>query len=140
MRIAIASGLVLGVVSRIEEVAGGFDAGISSNLTWLMTAFAAGALAGSAVDWSGLAGAAALTAANTSYYVWIAATEQATELHAVAGPVAPWFALGVTGGFVFGAAGSLLRARDRRVRLLAWAPLAALLIAGRVPALEALLP
>lgn len=111
MRIAVAAGLVLGVVSRVEEAVDGFDAGISSNTTWLLTAFAVGALAGTAYEWSGLAGALALTAANTSYYAWVAATEQATELHAVAGPVESWFALGVTGGFVFGVAGALARLR-----------------------------
>ena len=111
MRIAIASGLVLGVVSRIEEVVDGFDVGISSNETWLLTAFVVGALAGTAYEWSGLVGAVALTAANTGYYAWIAATEQATELDAVAGPVEAWYALGATGGFVFGVAGALARLR-----------------------------
>ena len=111
MRIAIAAGLVLGVVSRVEEVTDGFDVGISSNVTWLMTAFFVGALAGTAYEWSGLTGAVALTAANTSYYVWIAITEQATELDAVAGPVESWYALGVTGGCVFGVAGALARLR-----------------------------
>ena len=102
---------MLGIVSRIEEVVDGFDVGISSNVTWLITAFLVGALAGTAYEWSGLAGAVALTAANTSYYAWIAATEPATELHAVAGPVESWYALGVTGGFVFGVAGALARLR-----------------------------
>jgi Family of unknown function (DUF6518) len=111
VRIAIAAGLALGVVSRIEEVVDGFDLGISSNETWLLTAFVVGALAGIEYEWSGLAGAAALTAANSSYYVWIALTEQATELDLVAGPVASWYALGVTGGFVFGVAGALARLR-----------------------------
>ena len=111
MRIAVAAGLVLGVVSRVEEVVDGFDLGVSSNVTWLMTAFFVGALAGTAYEWSALAGAVALTAANTGYYAWIAATEQVTELHAVAGPVESWYALGVTGGCVFGAAGALARLR-----------------------------
>lgn len=102
---------MLGVISRVEEVVDGFDVGISSNVTWLMTAFLVGALAGTAIEWSGLAGAVALTAANTGYYAWVAATEQATELHLVAGPVEAWYALGVTGGFVFGVAGALARLR-----------------------------
>jgi hypothetical protein len=110
MRIALASGAVLGVLSRIEETTDGFYLAISSNETWLLTAFVVGALARD-VEWAALAGAAALTAANTGYYAWIAITEQATELHAVAGPVVPWYALGVTGGCVFGVAGALARLR-----------------------------
>ena len=110
MRAAIAAGLALGAVSRVEEVTGGFDLGISTNFTWLALAFGAGALAGE-LAWSGLAGAVALTAANGGYYAWIVLTEQGTPLDAVAGPVERWFALGVTGGFVFGVAGALARLR-----------------------------
>jgi hypothetical protein len=139
MRAAIAAGLALGAASRVEEVTDGFDLGISTNFTWLAVAFGAGALAGE-LAWSGLAGAAALTAANGGYYAWIALTEPGTPLDAVAGPVDRWFALGVTGGFVFGAAGALLASRSRARRAAACLPLAALLAAERVPALAPLLP
>jgi hypothetical protein len=136
---AIAGGLALGVASRVEETVDGFDVGISSNLAWLATAFAVGALVAE-IEWSGLAGAVALTAANSSYYAWIATVEGSRELDGVAGAVEPWFALGVTGGFVFGAAGALARSDAWWTRAAACAPLAALTVAERVPALQPLLP
>ncbi len=139
MRIALVAGLVLGVVSRVEETVDGFDLGISSNLGWLATAFAVGALAG-AFARGGLAGAAALTAANCGYYAYVLVTEPGRPLDDVAGPVERWFALGVTGGFVFGAAGALLRARAVPLRLAAPLPLGVLGVAERVPALAPLLP
>jgi hypothetical protein len=111
VRVAIAAGVVLGVVSRIEEVVDGFDVGISSNVTWLTTAFVVSALATADIEWGAITGAAALTAANAGYYAYIALTEQATELDSVAGEVEDWFALGVTGGCVFGVAGALARLR-----------------------------
>ena len=139
MRTAIAAGVVLGAVSRVEEVAGGFDLGISTNFTWLAVAFLVGAKAGE-IAWSGVAGAAALTVANGGYYAWILLTEPGRPLEEVAGPVERWFALGVTGGLVLGAAGALLSSRSRALRAAACLPLAALLVAERVPALAPLLP
>ena len=43
LRIVVA-GVMLGVLSRVEEVTGGLDAGISENATWLAAAAVAGAL------------------------------------------------------------------------------------------------
>ncbi len=139
MRVAIAAGIVLGVLSRVEEVAAGLDLGISTNFTWLAVAFLVGGRLG-VPEWSALAGAVALTAANAGYYAWILATEPGTPLDAVAGPVERWFALGATAGLVLGGAGALLASRSRALRATACLPLAALLVAERVPALEALLP
>ena len=139
MWVALAAGVVLGVVSRVEEVTPGFDLGISTNFTWLAVAFLVGTRVG-AMDRSGLAGAAALTAANVGYYAWILTTEPGTPLDAVAGPVERWFALGATGGLVLGAAGALLASSSRARRAASCLPLAALLVAERVPPLEALLP
>lgn len=139
MRIAIAAGLVLGVVSRVEETVDGFDLGISSNLGWLVTAFAVGALVASPGR-GGVAGAVALTAANCGYYAYVLASEPGRPLDDVAGPVERWFALGVSGGLVFGVAGALLRARSVPLRVAAFLPLGALVVAERVPALAPLLP
>jgi Family of unknown function (DUF6518) len=110
VRAAIAMGAVLGAVSRVEEVTDGFDLGISSNTTWLLTAFAAGAVVAT-LEWSALAGALALTVANTSYYAYVLLTEPGRPLHTVAGPVDRWYVLGATGGAVFGIAGALARLR-----------------------------
>lgn len=140
MRIALAAGLVLGALSRVEEVHEGFDLGVSTNFTWLGAAFLVGALVVAGVEWSGLAGALALSTANVGYYAWILATEPGRPLDAVAGPVERWFALGVTGGFVLGFAGALVRSDRLAIRSVAALPLAALLVAERVPALSALLP
>lgn len=139
MRIALAAGLVLGVVSRVEEVTAGFDAGISTNLTWLATAFLVGAVAGELAR-SAVAGAVALTAANAGYYAYVLATEPGRPLASVAGPVERWLALGVSAGIVFGAAGALLRSRSVAPRAAAFLPLLAVVVAERVPALSALLP
>lgn len=128
------AGVVLGVASRVEEVAG-FDAGVSTNLTWLATAFVAGALGRGAAG-----GAVALTAANAGYYAHVLATEPGRPLASVAGPVERWFALGVAAGVVFGAAGALLRRRSAALRAAAFLPLAAVAVAERVPALSVLLP
>ena len=139
MRIAIAAGLVLGVLSRVEEVAAGLDLGISSNVTWLAVAFGCGAAA-SSVEWAAPAGALALSAANTGYYAWVAATEPGRALASVAGPVERWYALGVGGGIVLGVAGALLMSRDVRLRAAAAAPLVLVAVAERVEPLSALLP
>ncbi len=140
MRIALTAGLVLGVLSRVEEVTGGFDLGISSNLTWVATAFGAGALAGARPLRSAVAGALALTVANAGYYAHVVATEPGRPLDSVAGAVEGWFALGVSGGAVFGGAGALLRSRSAALRAAAFLPLVALIVAERIPALAPLLP
>jgi hypothetical protein len=66
----------------------------------------------------------------------VVATEPGRPLDTVAGPVERWFALGVTGGFVFGVAGALTRSPSPAVRVAAFLPLVALLVAKRVPALS----
>lgn len=128
------AGVVLGVVSRVDEVTVDSDV-ISSNLTWLATAFAVGALGPGAA-----AGVVALTAANAGYYAYVLASEPGRPLASVAGPVERWFALGIAAGVVFGAAGALLRSRSVALRAAAFLPLAAVAVAERVPALSALLP
>ena len=137
--IAVGAGAVLGVVSRIEEVEPAFDAGVSTNFTWLGVAFLVGARAAS-LDWSALAGAVALTTANAGYYAHVLATDPGRPLDQVAGPVDRWFALGVTGGFVFGAAGALVCSTRLPVRVAAAVPLAALLVAEWIPAVAERLP
>jgi uncharacterized protein DUF6518 len=137
VRIALAAGLVLGVLSRVEETVEGLDAGISTNLTWLAVAFASGAAARRR---SAVAGAFALTAANAGYYAYVAITEPGRPLAGVAGPVERWFALGIAGGIVFGAAGALIRDERARVRAAGALPIAALLLAEQIPALQAVLP
>jgi hypothetical protein len=135
--IALAAGIALGALSRVEETADGLDLGISTNVTWLALAFACGA---TAQRWSGVAGALALTVANASYYAYVALTEPGRPLDDVAGPVGRWFALGIAGGLVFGPAGALIRHERLAVRALAAAPLAALVVAEHIPALETALP
>jgi hypothetical protein len=103
VRAAIAIGIVLGVISRVEETTG-FSAGISSDSAWCATAFLVA---------SPLRGIAALSAANAGYYAWIALTQPALPLEAAAGPVHVWLGLGVLTGAVFGAAGGAWRAGPR---------------------------
>jgi hypothetical protein len=120
----LALGAVLGVVSRLEEVTPGFDAGISSDGLWLAAAFAAGV-------WRGpLAGAAALTAANLAYYAFIGATEPGVRLASVAGRPAHWFLLGIAGGAVCGAAGALWARWGAPARIATAVLLMGLLLSG----------
>lgn len=135
-RIALVAGALLGVLSRIEETADGLSLGVSANSTWLALAFAAAIVArGAAAGRAALAGALALTAANLAYYAWIAVLEPGVELAAVAGSPLRWFALGASGGAVFGLAGWWW-ARERGVmRVLATLPLAGVLVADGIPAL-----
>jgi hypothetical protein len=107
--ITTAAGVAIGALSRIEEVADGFDAGISSNSLWVALAFAAGIASRSVAGGAG-AGTLALSAANAGYYAWVALTEPERPLDSVAGPVLPWVLLGVAAGVVFGGAGRLWRA------------------------------
>jgi hypothetical protein len=121
----IVAGLCLGVLSRVEETTSGFSAGISSNGMWAIAAVAAGA-AGRRVH----PAIVVLTAANLGFYAWIAATEPATDLAAVAGNPLRWLVLGVAGGAVFGWTGKRLREEEREpVRVLLSLPLAATLLA-----------
>ena len=127
----LAAGAALGVLSRIEEVAEGFSAGISSNSAWLVAAALAG-LTMAAPARAALMGAAVLTAANLAYYAWIVATEPGTDPAGVAGPPERWFALGGAGGAVFGALGFAWRAGGPRVRVAAALVVAGLLVADAI--------
>ena len=89
----IAIGAVLGVLSRVEERADGFFLAISTDTTWCAVAFLAG---------RPLRAVAALTAANASYYAYVAVTQPQLPLSAVAGSPLRWFALGVAAGLFFG--------------------------------------
>ena len=102
------AGLVLGAVSRFEEVVDGFSAGVSSNGTWLAAAFVSGAFAGS-LGRGAAAGAAVLTASNAGYYAYVIGLQPGLEVEAVAGPPERWLVLGIAGGAVFGAAGRVWR-------------------------------
>ncbi len=119
--LAVAAGVLLGVLSRIEEVTPGLSAGISSDSAWVLTAFAAGALAPS-VRQAVPAATVAMCAANGGYYAWIALTEPGTPLESAAGDPWRWVAAGVLTGVVFGAAGRLWRAWPPPRRLAAAAP------------------
>jgi len=126
----------VGLLSRVEETTSGLSLGISSNATWLAVAFAAGALRRrTIVPRAAAAGALALTAANASYYAWIAATEPGTELASVAGSPFVWLVLGAAGGAVFASAGHLWATQRAVVRVLAAVPLAGVCIADGITAL-----
>lgn len=127
----LAAGALLGALSRIEEVAEGFSAGISSNSAWLVVAALAGLAMATAARAAALGGAV-LTVANLAYYVWIVATEPGTVPAEVAGPPERWFALGVAGGAVFGTLGYAWRTGGRAVRLGAALLIAGLLIADGI--------
>jgi hypothetical protein len=97
----VIAGIVLGVLSRVEEATDGFFVGISTHATWVIVPFLAGWAGGRARD-----GVLVLTVANAAYYAWIAATE--------GGPlvaVGHWFAAGVAAGAAFGAVGAAARTR-----------------------------
>lgn len=111
----ILAGLLLGILSRVEETTG-FSAGVSSDSAWCAAAFLAAAP---------VRGAALLTAANAGYYAWIAGTQPDLPLDAAAGPVETWLVLGVVTGVVFGLLGAAWRCRPR---LLFALPLALVLV------------
>lgn len=104
-------GLLLGVVSHLEETRG-FDVGINSDGTWIAAAFVAG---------SAGRGALTLTVANAAYYAAGATT-----------PVWWWFALGVAGGALFGAAGVAWRTGRPAIRFAAALALGGVLIADGI--------
>jgi hypothetical protein len=98
--LVLAFGLLLGVLSRVEEVTDGLSLGISSDSAWCAAAFAAG---------SARRGALLLTAANAGYYAWIAVLQPELPLAAAAGPVEAWLGLGLAAGVVFGVTGGAWR-------------------------------
>jgi hypothetical protein len=130
------AGVLLGVLSRVEERVDGFSLGISSDGTWILVAAAAGTLAvvaprriAVAALLGALAGAAVLTAANAGYYALILALEPGTPPEAIAGPPGRWFVLGVSGGAVFGALGAVWRHGPPWPRVAAATVIGAVLIA-----------
>lgn len=155
---ALLAGVLLGVLSRIEETSS-VSLGISSDATWVAVAFLAGVWVtagagegaggdegggaarsagargrGGAVRRAAACGALALTAANVSYYAWIASTQPSLELADVAGSPLRWIVLGVVGGALFAATGRLWIAARGTTRVLASAPLAGVCIADAIPA------
>ena len=89
----IAIGLLLGVLSRVEETVDGFFLAISTNPTWCAVAFLAG---------RPLRAVLTMTAANAGYYAYVAITQPELPLAAVAGSPLRWLALGVATGLFFG--------------------------------------
>lgn len=89
----IAIGVLLGVLSRVEETVDGFHLFISTDSTWCATAFLAG---------RPLRAVLTLTAANAGYYAYVALTQPQLPLEAVAGSPWRWVALGVAAGLFFG--------------------------------------
>ncbi|WP_320669568.1 DUF6518 family protein [Patulibacter defluvii] len=119
------AGLLLGVLSRVEEIVPGFTAGISSDGAWMLAAFVAGAcspVAGGVRP--AAAGALVLTAANGGYYLWIVVLQPRLDPAAVAGPPGRWLLLGLVGGALFGLAGGVWHRQPR------WRAAAALLPTG----------
>lgn len=132
----VIAGALIGVLSRIEETSH-WPAAVSTNATWLATAFAAGAAHGRfGARRAALAGAATLTAANLAYYATVALAEPGVDLTQVAGPPARWLALGVAGGAVFAVAGRLWLRRRGVARVAMALPLAGVWIAQCVGALQ----
>lgn len=107
----VVAGVVLGVVSRIEEVIDGFSAGISSERTWVLVAAACGAglARGPGVVRPAVAGALVLVVANAAWYAWIALTQPDLALGSVAGSPWRWFALSLAVGPPAGVAGRVAR-------------------------------
>lgn len=89
----IALGVLLGVLSRVEETVDGFFLAISTDTTWCAAAFLAG---------RPLRAVLTLTAANAGYYACVALTQPELPLSAVAGSPWRWVALGVAAGVFFG--------------------------------------
>ena len=89
----IAIGVLLGVLSRVEETVDGLFLAISTNTTWCAVAFLAG---------RPLRAVATMTAANAGYYAYVAIDRPGLELSAVAGSPLRWLALGVAAGLFFG--------------------------------------
>jgi hypothetical protein len=131
----LVAGLLLGILSRIEELTDGFYLAISTHATWVLAPFAAGVL--SAEPRRGaLRGAVLLTAANVGYYGWSAVAQPDVPLESVAGSVPHWFAAGIAAGVVFGALGGL----TPRARLAAPAAVVAVIVADALNAFALVLP
>lgn len=136
MRGLLLGGLLLGVLSRVDETAS-LSLPLSDNATWIAAAFLAGALRPARPV---VAGAAVLTCANLAYYAWIATTEPGTSLAGVAGSPWHWLALGVVTGTVFGAAGALARRARPPLRTAAVVAPLGVVVLDRAGALVLLLP
>ena len=134
----VVAGLVLGVLSRVEEL-NGAPAVISTHAGWALAPFVAGAL-GSSARSGAVRGVVLLTAANAGYYAWSAAAEPGVALESVAGSVPHWFAAGVGAGAVFGALGGLTRVGGVFARVAVPMTVLAVIAADAAGAFEALLP
>jgi Family of unknown function (DUF6518) len=130
----VAIGALLGILSRVEERTPGLSAGVSSDAMWIAAAFAVGATTQDARG-GGARGAVTLTAANLGYYGWILATE-ATDPARVVGGSSLWLILGLTGGALFGAAGTIWRTGPPPARTAAALLCSAVLIADGGPGLR----
>ena len=129
------AGLLLGILSRVEELTDGFHLAISTHATWVLAPFAAGVLSGDPRG-GALRGAVLLTAANIGYYGSSAIAQPDVPLEEVAGSVPHWFAAGIAAGLVFGALGGL----TPRARVAAPAAVAAVILADAFDAFALVLP
>lgn len=132
MRRAIVLGVLLGVLSRVEERAPGVSFGLSSDSAWIACAFVAGAGART-TSRAAVLGATALTLANGAYYAVVAWTEE--RALDFAGRPAAWLFAGAVGGLLFGAAGGTWSGGRPLPRAAAALALAAVLIADGAPGL-----
>jgi hypothetical protein len=137
--LTLIAGLVLGVLSRIEELHGTFSATISTHATWALAPFVAGALSASARS-GAIRGASLLTAANAGYYAWSEIAHPGVSLESVAGSVPHWVAAGIGAGAVFGALGALARRGSALTRTAAASCALAVVVGDAAGAFDALLP
>lgn len=89
----IVAGVLLGVLSRVDETVDGFFLPVSTDGTWCAVAFLAG---------RPLRAVLTMTVANAAYYAYVALTQPELPLAAVAGSPLRWFALGIAAGLFFG--------------------------------------
>lgn len=134
MRLVLA-GLLLGILSRVEETTDGLAAVVSTHATWVLVPFAAGALAGR-IGSGARAGVVVLTAANAGYYAWMRTVAPADTV----GPVAHWILAGIGAGAAAGAVGGAARGTSRLARLAAPAAVGAVVAGDQLGAFAAVLP
>jgi hypothetical protein len=132
--VTLVAGLLLGILSRVEELTDGFFLA-STHATWVLAPFAAGLLCTDPRR-GAVQGAVLLTAANVGYYAFSAVAQPEVPLEAVAGSVPHWFAAGVAAGLVLGTLGGL----TPRAPIAAPAPVAAVIAADAFGAFALVLP
>ena len=91
---ALAAGILLGILSRVEEKSPGLDVGLSSNSAWVATAFVLGLCSRSPRQAAAL-GALSLTAANLAFYGWIYVREPRARFEHAIEPAEMWLVLGL---------------------------------------------